>query len=56
MSIHNTLEGDLVAQPGVVYGFEKITGYLYARGADTKTAFPKLTKYGHEAFKKFFTK
>ena len=36
-------QGDLVAKPGTVYQFEEITGYLYARGADTKTAFPKLT-------------
>ena len=40
-NIHN---GDLVAKPGVVYECEEIGGYLDARGADTKTAFPKLTK------------
>jgi len=45
MSIHNTLEGDLFAKPGVVYQFEQITGYLDASGADT-TAFPKLTTVG----------
>ena len=39
-------QGDLIAKPGVVYGFEEITGDIYARGADTKTAFPKLTSVG----------
>jgi hypothetical protein len=42
-SIHR---GDLVAQPGVVYDFEEVGGYLDASGADTKTAFPKLTSVG----------
>ena len=35
-------EGDIIAQPGMVYDFEKISGYLRASGADTRTAFPKL--------------
>ena len=39
-------EGDLIAKPGTVYEFEEITGSVYARGADTKTAFPKLTTVG----------
>ena len=39
-------EGDLKAEPGVVYQYVKITGYLDASGADTKTAFPKLTSVG----------
>ena len=39
-------EGDLVAKPGVVYELTEITGSLYASGADTKTAFPKLTSVG----------
>ena len=34
--------GDFVAQPGVQYDFDEISGYIDARGADTKTAFPKL--------------
>ena len=38
--------GDLVAEAGKVYEFEEITGYIDARGADTKTAFPKLTTVG----------
>ncbi len=38
--------GDLTAKPGVVYQFTEITGYIDARGADTKTAFPKLTTVG----------
>jgi hypothetical protein len=38
--------GNLEAYPGVIYDFEKITGSLDARGADTKTAFPKLTTVG----------
>ena len=40
------LEGDLTAKPGKVYGYTRITGSVYARGADTKTAFPKLTSVG----------
>ena len=39
--------GDLVAKPGTVYQFEQITGSLDASGADTKTAFPKLTTVGY---------
>lgn len=39
-------EGDLVAKRGVVYDFTAITGYVDCRGADTKTAFPKLTSIG----------
>ena len=39
-------EGDLVAEPGIVYDVEKIAGSLYAKGADTKTAFPRLTSVG----------
>ena len=42
----NIHQGDLVAKPGTVYHFKEITGYLDARGADTKTAFPKLTTVG----------
>ena len=41
-----THHGDLFAEPGAVYYFESITGSLDARGADTKTAFPKLTTVG----------
>ena len=39
-------KGDLTAMPGVVYEYTKVTGYIYASGADTKTAFPKLTSVG----------
>lgn len=42
----STHYGDLNAQPGTVYQFEIITGSLDASGADTKTAFPKLTTVG----------
>ena len=38
--------GDLTAQAGKVYDFTEVTGYLYASGADTKTAFPTLTPVG----------
>ena len=41
-----THHGNLIAKPGTVYQFEQITGSLDARGADTKTAFPKLTTVG----------
>ena len=46
MQNNTTHHGDLIAKPGTVYHFEKITGYLYVSGADTKTAFPKLTTVG----------
>jgi hypothetical protein len=46
MTASKTHNGHLVAIPGVVYDFEKITGSLYASGADTRTAFPKLTAVG----------
>lgn len=39
----NIFEGDLTARPGEVYPYTEITGDLYASGADTKTAFPRLT-------------
>ena len=39
-------EGDLVAQPGVTYDYQEITGTLDASGADTRTAFPKLATIG----------
>ena len=42
----NILKGDLTAKPGEVYNYTKICGSLYASGADTKTAFPKLTSVG----------
>jgi hypothetical protein len=38
--------GNFTAQSGVVYQFSEITGWLDVRGADTKTAFPKLTTVG----------
>ena len=41
--IHN---GNLQAKAGVIYDFTEITGTLDASGADTKTAFPKLTTIG----------
>ena len=46
MKMPDIHQGDLVAKPGTVYQFEQITGSLYASGADTKTAFPKLTTVG----------
>ena len=39
-------EGDLTAEKGKVYEYIRITGSLYASGADMKTAFPKLTTVG----------
>lgn len=39
-------DGNLEAEPGKVYDYEKVTGSLDASGADTKTAFPKLTSVG----------
>ncbi len=42
----NIFHGDPIARAGVVYEYEEITGYIDARGADTKTAFPKLTAVG----------
>lgn len=42
----NIHKGDLIAKPGEIYECEEITGDLYVRGADTKTAFPKLTTVG----------
>ena len=43
-------KGDLQAAPGVVYEYESVGGYLYARGADTTTAFPKLTSVGDSLY------
>ena len=42
----NVLDGNLVAVAGVVYDYMEITGDVDAGGADTKTAFPKLTSVG----------
>lgn len=39
-------QGDLIAQPGVVYDLVEIAGGLDARGADTRTAFPRLATVG----------
>ena len=39
-------EGDLIAKPGMVYEFVSIVGSVDASGADTKTAFPRLTSVG----------
>jgi hypothetical protein len=38
--------GNLIAKAGVIYDFTEITGTLDASGADTETAFPKLTTIG----------
>ena len=46
MTKENIHEGDLTAVAGKVYDFEKVTGSVDASGADTKTAFPKLTSVG----------
>ena len=46
MKTENIHEGDLTADLGEVYPYTKITGSVYASGADTKTAFPKLTSVG----------
>ena len=42
----NVFHGDLIAEKGKVYPHTKVGGYVDARGADTKTAFPKLTSVG----------
>ena len=39
-------EGNLNAEPGKVYPYKVITGYIYARGVYTKTAFPRLQSVG----------
>ncbi len=41
--------GDLIAEPGVVYDFDEITGYLDVTRADAKTRFDKLTTIGSYA-------
>ena len=46
MNPENKHLGDLTALAGKVYDFTEVTGYVDARGADTKTAFPKLTTVG----------
>ena len=46
MSKENVFNGDLTAKAGEVYDYTEISGYLDASGADTKTAFPKLTSVG----------
>ena len=46
MKTKQILKSDLVAKPGEIYQYTEITGYIDARGADTKTAFPKLTSVG----------
>ena len=42
----NIFKGDLTARAGVVYDYEEVTGDIDASGADTRTAFPKLTTVG----------
>ena len=46
MKSENVFDGDLKADAGKVYQYTRITGSVYASGADTKTAFPKLTSVG----------
>ncbi len=46
MTEENVLNSDLTVKPGMIYPYTKITGYIDARGADTKAAFPKLTSVG----------
>jgi hypothetical protein len=43
---NGVLEGDLTVKDEEIYYYVKVTGYIDARGADTKTAFPKLTTVG----------
>src|SRR3990167_7915710 len=50
MKKEDVFEGDLTAKAGEVYRYTKITGYLDAGGADTKTAFPKLTSVGGDIY------
>jgi len=42
----DVIDGDLYAEAGTVYECTEIKGSLDASGADTKTAFPKLTTVG----------
>jgi hypothetical protein len=46
----NVFTGDITAKPGVVYEYTEVTGSVDARGADTKTAFPKLTTVGGSVY------
>ena len=46
MNDKKVFEGDIVAEVGKVYDCTEITGSIDAIGADTKTAFPKLTSVG----------
>ena len=43
---NEVFEGDITVKSGVVYSYTKITGSINARGADTKTAFPRLQSVG----------
>ena len=43
-------KGDITAEAGKVYEYERVTGSIYAGGADTKTAFPKLTSVGGDIY------
>ena len=42
----NVFQGDLTVRAGEVYLYTKVTGSIYASGADTRAAFPKLTSVG----------
>ena len=44
--MREVFQGDLVAEPGKVYEYKQISGSIDASGADTKTAFPRLTSVG----------
>ena len=47
MRYKKTIKDNVTYNPQDDYSnVEKITGYLYCDGADTKTAFPKLTTVG----------
>jgi len=46
MGTNSIMKSHLVAEPGKVYDYTEVTGSIDASGADTKTAFPKLTSVG----------
>ena len=40
LQMDKNFQGDLIASAGMVYDYTSVGGYIYARGADTRTAFP----------------
>ena len=44
--MNDKFEGNLIANSGEVYNYTSVGGFIYARGADTRTAFPRLQSVG----------